>query len=136
MSLPDGQANGMRPGPAPLPARGARPGQEALPRCGSPNRPTALGLVLCAAVGALDVAVGHGNVLAGLLIMGLGCGVLTGRRAGAEAQRRRPSGHTDGVHGIGQGAPAGRDGAEARVQAVRLGQEVSGQPRARRPGPA
>ncbi len=82
MSLPDGRANGKRPRSSltPGPAQGlVRTSREALLSGWSPNRLTVLGLVLCAVVGVLDVLVGHGGVLAGLLIVGPCCGVLTGR---------------------------------------------------------
>lgn len=82
MSLPNGRSNGRRPpsSPPPGPAqRLARP-RRAPPSWGwSPNRLTVLGLFLCALVAVLDVLVGHGGVLAGLLIVGPCCGVLTGR---------------------------------------------------------
>ena len=82
MSLPDGRANGKRPRPTPGSAQGlVRPSREPPSWGWSPNRLTVLGLVLCAVISALDVLVGHGGVLAGLLIVGPCCGVLTGRWA-------------------------------------------------------
>ena len=82
VSLPDGRANGKAPRSnlTRAPAQGpARPSRGALPWGWSPNRLTVLGVVLFAVVAALDVLVGHGGVLAGLLIVGPCCGVLTGR---------------------------------------------------------
>jgi hypothetical protein len=82
MSLPDGRANGKRrrSGLPPGPAQGLdRPSREPPSWGWSANRLTVLGSVLCAVVAVLDVLVGDGGILAGLLIVGPCCGVLTGR---------------------------------------------------------